>query len=69
MAKTVSMVGIDPLELGWIRMLLFLLRHSDPTVQELTRQAVLYLMENAAAQKSPKNQSAERYFSDRNLVS
>ena len=38
MAKTVSMVGIDPLELGWIRMLLFLLRHSDPTVQELTRR-------------------------------
>ena len=49
MAKTVSMVGIDPLELGWIRMLLFLLRHPDPMVQELTRQAVAYLTEKATS--------------------
>ena len=31
MAKTVSMVGIDPLELGWIRMLLLFLCCAIPT--------------------------------------
>jgi hypothetical protein len=49
MAKTVSMVGIDPAELEWVRMLLLLLRHPDPMVPELTRQAVLYLTDHAGA--------------------
>lgn len=42
------MIGIDPGELRWIRILLALLRHSDPTVAELARQALLYLTESAA---------------------
>jgi hypothetical protein len=69
MAKTVSVVGIEPVELGWIRMLLFLLRHPDPIVQELTRQAVLYLFEKATSRTNLKKQGEEGYFSEGDLVS
>jgi hypothetical protein len=48
MAKTVPVIGIDPAELAWIRLLILLLRHPDPVVPELTRQALRYL-EAAAA--------------------
>ena len=50
MAKTVPVIGIDPAELDWIRMLVRLLRHPDPVVPELTRQALRYL--EAAASRS-----------------
>jgi hypothetical protein len=50
MANTVPMIGIDPGELAWIRMLVLLLRHPDPVVPELTRQALCYL--EAAASRS-----------------
>ncbi len=43
MSQTVSMIGLDPQEVRWVRMLVSLLRHPDPTVAELTRQALLYL--------------------------
>ena len=43
MANTVPVIGIDPAELAWIRMLVLLLRHPDPVVPELTRQALRYL--------------------------
>jgi hypothetical protein len=48
MSKTVPMIGIDPAELAWMRMLVGLLRHPDPVVPELTRQALVYL-EGAAS--------------------
>jgi len=48
MAKTVPVIGVEPAELAWIRMLVALLRHSDPVVPELTRQALQYL-EGAAS--------------------
>ncbi len=48
MAKTVSLIGIDGSELGWVRMLVGLLRHPDPTVPELARHALLYLADAAA---------------------
>ena len=48
MSKTVAVIGIDPAELAWIRMLVRLLRHPDPVVPELTRQALVYL-EGAAS--------------------
>jgi hypothetical protein len=48
MATTVPIIGIEPAELTWIRMLVFLLRHPDPMVPELTRQALLYLETVAA---------------------
>jgi hypothetical protein len=46
MAKTVSMIGIDPGELVWVRTLLFLLRHPDPLIAEMVKQALLYLERN-----------------------
>jgi hypothetical protein len=48
MAKTVSVVGLDPAELRWIRSLVCLLRHPDPSIPELARQALLYLTNSAA---------------------
>ena len=47
MAKSVSVIGVDPGELPWLRMLVFLLRHPDPMVSEMVRRTVLYLAENA----------------------
>lgn len=43
MANTVTVIGIDPGELAWIRMLVQLLRHPDPVVPELARHALCYL--------------------------
>jgi len=48
MAQTVPVIGIEPAELEWIRTLVHLLRHSDPVVPELTRQALLYLEASAS---------------------
>lgn len=48
MPQTVSMIGIHANELRWIRTLVQLLRHPDPSVPELTRQALLYMMDAAA---------------------
>ena len=48
MANTVPVIGIDPGELAWIRMLVRLLRHPDPVVPELTRQALCYLESTAS---------------------
>jgi hypothetical protein len=50
MYRTLQMIGIDPDELAWLRLLVSLLRHPDPVVPELARQALLYL--EAAASKS-----------------
>jgi hypothetical protein len=47
--RNVSMIGLSSHELPWIRRLIALLRHPDPTVAELTRQALLYLS------NAPKN--------------
>ena len=46
MAKTV-LIGIEPHELRWLRALVALLRHPDPSVPELARQALLYLTDAA----------------------
>jgi hypothetical protein len=50
-ANTVPMIGVEPDELCWLRMLVSLLRHPDPTVPELARQALLYLTDAAAKQR------------------
>jgi hypothetical protein len=47
MTHNVSMIGINANELRWIRTLVQLLRHPDPSVPELTRQALLYMAEAA----------------------
>ena len=53
MPKPVAVIGIDPRELRWLRMLLALLRHADPSVAELARQALLYLTEAAHKRAVP----------------
>jgi hypothetical protein len=45
--KTVPVIGVEPDELRWIRMLILLLRHPDPGTPELVRQALLYLTDTA----------------------
>lgn len=54
MAKTVPMIGIAPQELPWIRLLVQLLRHPDPGVPELARQALLYLGDAAGSSPSTR---------------
>ena len=57
MPNNVTLIGVEPPELRWLRLLVFLLRHPDPSVPELTRQALLYLSE-AAAEGSPPGPQA-----------
>ena len=47
MADTVSIIGIETTEIRWVRLLVALLRHPDPSVPELARQALLYLKDAA----------------------
>ena len=51
------MIGIEPDELAWLRLLVFLLRHPDPVVPELARQALLYLQ--AASNSPPGNTNSQ----------
>jgi hypothetical protein len=57
MPKTIPMIGLSPEELPWMRLLAHLLRHPDPGVPELARQALLYLDE--AANKCETQQSLD----------
>jgi hypothetical protein len=54
MAKSVFVAGVDPSELPWLRILLHLLRHPDPGMPELARQALLYLTEAARERAQPE---------------
>jgi len=58
MGRTVPVIGVEPSELRWIRMLIFLLRHPDPAIPELARQALLYLVEAAAKRGQPRANEA-----------
>ncbi|HTS26708.1 MAG TPA: hypothetical protein VMH81_12605 [Bryobacteraceae bacterium] len=59
MAKTISIIGLDPTEIRWIRMLVALLRHPDAGVAELARQALLYLTD-AAGKRVPPAESVNQ---------
>lgn len=59
MSRSVSMIGLSPAELPWIRALLTLLRHPDASVAELTRQALLYLSRTSANPASPSTGAAQ----------
>ena len=61
MSQTVPVIGIDPAELSWIRMLVQLLRHPVPVVPELTRQALLYLQ--TAAERAEREELPIKYKS------
>jgi hypothetical protein len=60
MSQTVSMIGLDSGELRWVRMLVSLLRHPDPAVAELTRQALLYLSRPRDSKSLPDVDSRPR---------
>jgi hypothetical protein len=47
MAQNLSLIGVQNEELVWIRLLVSLLRHPDPAVPELARQALLYVRETS----------------------
>lgn len=59
MAKSVSVVGIEPRELRWLKMLLALLRHPDPGVPELARQALIYLTDAAQKRATPESREMD----------
>ena len=61
MAKT-FLIGIEPRELPWLRVLVALLRHPDPAVPELARQALVYLVDGASTREL--STSAQRVGSD-----
>jgi hypothetical protein len=56
MSQKVSVIGLCPDELPWLRMLVALLRHPDPTVPELARQALIYLSRPADAVLLPASE-------------
>jgi hypothetical protein len=58
MARTLPIIGIEPEELPWIRLLVSLLRHPDPVVPELAHQALLYLEKAAAHSSAPGDRPA-----------
>jgi hypothetical protein len=42
------MIGLDAQEVQWLRLVIALLRHQDPVVGEVAREALRYLEEVAA---------------------
>jgi hypothetical protein len=48
MNKPMGIAGLQPEELGPVRLLVALLRHPDPTVGELVRQALSYVRDMSA---------------------
>ena len=60
MAKTVPMIGLESAEIYWIRLLVSLLRHPDPSVPELAHQALLYLTESCCRPGSTPSHAADR---------
>jgi len=41
--QNVCMIGLDPREIQWLRLVIALLRHPDPVVGEAAREALRYL--------------------------
>jgi hypothetical protein len=58
MTNKVSVIGIEPHELRWIKMLVSLLRHPDPGMPELARQALMYLLKSS--DRSPAGELREK---------
>jgi hypothetical protein len=53
LSKPVSVIGIEPDELRWIKILVSLLRHPNPGMPELARQALQYLVQAANQPDAP----------------
>ncbi|GEM_PF-1463333 len=58
MARSIPIIGLSPDEIPWVRKLVTLLRHPDPTVPELARQALLYLARAADNSLSSRRSAA-----------
>jgi hypothetical protein len=58
--KTVPVIGVEPDELRWVRLLILLLRHPDPSMPELARQALLYLKDAAIKRVLPQSDDLDR---------
>jgi hypothetical protein len=43
--ENVCMIGLDPREVQWLRLVVELLRHPDPVVREVAREALRYLQD------------------------
>ena len=71
-ATQLALIGVDRNELRWLRTLVSLLRHPDPSVPELARQALLYLS-GAAQHRIVEGEissiGAEQHLTEQNLVS
>ena len=65
----VAVIGVDQNELRWLRTLVGLLRHPDPSVPELARQALLYLSGAAEERINEEKNRKEAYQAESNLVS
>lgn len=64
-----SVIGVEREELRWLRTLVWLLRHPDPSVPELARQALLYLTGAAEQRGVEIKMGAEPHHAGPNLVS
>jgi len=53
------MIGIEPAELRWVRTLISLLRHPNPGIPELARQALLHLVQAAIERTPPSYPQSE----------
>jgi hypothetical protein len=58
MAQNLSMIGLEADEVRWMRVLVSLLRHPDPDVPELARQALLYVLDTCAGTAASPGKSA-----------
>jgi len=52
----VCVIGLDPRELPWVRLVIALLRHPDPVVREVSREALRYL--EGVAARADESQAA-----------
>jgi hypothetical protein len=60
MPKTVPMIGLESTEIYWIRLLVSLLRHPDPSVPELAHQALVYLTESCCRRANSPSRESDR---------
>lgn len=51
---TVPVIGVDPTEVPYVRALISLLRHPDPSVPQLARHALEYLSNTAGFRAEPR---------------
>jgi hypothetical protein len=61
-AKPMSVIGIDPDELRWVKIMVSLLRHPDPGIPELARQALQYLVQAASQRTASPDPQSEKIY-------